>query len=68
MPNGNETNYVCKEHSGFEERLKDCEGNVIELWDHWNGMQKTIMGIFIALSMNLLGVVIILVMNFLKPS
>jgi len=67
MPNG-ETNYVCKEHSGFKERLKDCEGNVTELWNHWNSMQKTIIGIFIALSMNLLGVVIILIMNFLKKS
>ena len=67
MPNG-KTNYVCKEHSGFKERLKDCEGNVTELWNHWNGMQKMVIGIFVTLSFNLIGVIIIVVMTWTKHS
>ena len=63
MPDGNENNNVCKAHSGILARIKVCEGNVTELWNHWNGMQKTIIGIFIALSLNLIGVIVILIKN-----
>ena len=54
-------NSICKEHSGLKARIGALEGNVTELWSHWNGMQKMIIGIFIALSLNLIGVIIILI-------
>jgi len=54
-------NNLCKAHSGVIERLKDCEGNVKELWKHWNSNQKMVLGIFITLSLNLIGVIALLI-------
>ena len=53
-------NHICKEHSGHEARLNDMENNVQKLWDKWDGMQKTILGIFVTLSLNLIGVIFLL--------
>ena len=55
-----ELNGFCKQHSGFESRIKHLEDNVLGLWDKWDNMQKTILGIFVALSLNLIGVVALL--------
>jgi len=54
-------NNICREHSGVIERLKDCERNVSALWCKWDTMQKVTLGIFITLSLNLIGVIILLV-------
>jgi len=49
---------VCKEHSGLVARLKTCEGNVTELWNKWNGMQKIIITLLLS---NLIGVIVLLI-------
>lgn len=53
-------NNICKEHSGFHARIKDLEGNVEKLWEKWDGMQKLVVGIFVALILNLAGVILLL--------
>jgi len=60
MPNGIQSNSLCKEHSGFKARIKELEDNIHKLWDKWDNMQKTIIGIFVVLSMNLIGVIFLL--------
>lgn len=57
----NEANNFCKQHSGFESRIKYLEKGVRSLWDKWDSMQKMVLGIFIALSLNLIGVVAVLI-------
>lgn len=57
MPNGD---FICTEHSGFKARIETMEKNVTELWSKWNGLQKTIIGIFVTLCMNLLGIIFLL--------
>lgn len=52
---------VCKEHSGHEARIKDVEESIKNLWAKWDGMQKMILGIFITLSLNLIGVIFLLI-------
>ena len=53
-------NGICKKHSGIERDIRHLEDNVSELWKHWNGMQKTIIAIFVTLSLNLIGVIFLL--------
>ena len=53
-------NGTCKEHTGIVERVKDCEDNVKNIWKKWDGMQKMILAIFVALSLNLIGVIFLL--------
>ena len=53
-------NNVCKAHSGFGERLKKLEANVKALWEKWDWMQKMIVGVFVVLCMNLIGVIFLL--------
>lgn len=53
-------NYICREHSGFLARIKDLEGNVSKLWTKWDSMQKMVIGILVALVLNLLGVISLL--------
>ena len=62
----NKRDHFRKEHSGFKARIEDCEDNVRKLWDNWNGMQKLTLGIFIAISLNLLGVIFVLVRTWPK--
>lgn len=52
---------ICKAHSGFKAEILDLKGNVSRLWEKWDAMQKMIIGIFVALVFNLLGVMVILV-------
>ena len=49
---------LCKEHSGLVARIKTCEGNVTELWNKWNGMQKIIITLLLS---NLIGVIVLLI-------
>jgi len=56
-----ENNGICKAHSGFKAKIEDLESNVSRLWEKWDGMQKMIIGIFVTLSLNLIGVIFILV-------
>ena len=56
--NGNTA--ICKEHTGLVARIKTLEDNVGKLWAKWDGMQKMTLGIFIALAMNLIGVIFLL--------
>ena len=51
-------NSICKEHSGLEAKIENCEGNVNELWKKWNGMQKIIITLLLS---NLIGVIILLI-------
>jgi hypothetical protein len=50
----NETNSVCKQHIGLVKEIKYLENNVHELWQKWDNMQKTVIGIFVTLSLNLI--------------
>jgi hypothetical protein len=54
-------NGICKEHTGLVARLCTCEANVSKLWGKWDRMQITIVGIFVTLSLNLIGVVFLLI-------
>jgi len=54
-------NNLCKAHSGIIERIKDCERNVRALWNKWDRMQITVLAIFITLSLNLIGVIFLLI-------
>ena len=58
--NGN-NNSICKAHSGFKARIEDCEENVKNLWTKYNNNQKMVLGIFITLSLNLIGVIAVLI-------
>jgi hypothetical protein len=53
-------NYICREHSGVIERIKDCEDNVSKLWGKINKIQAMTLGVFIALSLNLIGVIFLI--------
>ena len=50
-------NNLCKQHSGFDERIKDLEDDVKELWVKWNGLNKIVIATFIS-------VIILLVRTF----
>lgn len=54
-------NYICKQHSGHEERLKKLEDNVKDLWNKWDFMQRLTLGIFITMVLNLVGVIFTLI-------
>ena len=56
-------NNICKQHSGFDERLKGVENDVNTLLEKWDGMQKLVIGIFVAFSLNLIGIIAILLKN-----
>lgn len=58
-----ENNHICKAHSGVLARIEDCEENVKALWQNWNANQKMILGIFITLSLNLIGVIALVLIN-----
>jgi len=64
----NETNSICKQHSGFkiaieklEERNKEIAMEISKLWKKWDGLQKTFIGIFVGLSLNLIMIIALLV-------
>ena len=52
-------NELCHAHSGTCKSIKVLEANVTQLWDKWNGMQKVVIGIFVGIIMNLIGVVVV---------
>ena len=52
------TNTICRAHSGMVARMEGCERNVTELWGKWNGMQKVIITLLLS---NLIGVIVLLV-------
>ena len=54
-------NSVCKKHSGITVQIEKLEANVTQLWKKWDGMQKLVIGIFVTLALNLLGVIGILI-------
>lgn len=56
-------NLLCKKHSGLVVQIEKLESNVSQLWKKWDGMQKMIVGIFVALALNLLGIIGILVIK-----
>jgi len=57
----NETqNTVCKAHSGFKSEIDNMKNDIRKLWEKWDTMQKTIIAIFVTLSLNLIGVIFLL--------
>ena len=56
-------NNICNQHSGFKAKIETLEDNVLRLWNKWDSMQKTVLGVFVVLSMNLVGVIVILIMS-----
>jgi len=47
-------NSICKQHSGLLARINALEKDVTGLWAKWNGMQKLLFGIFGAVILNLI--------------
>lgn len=58
--NNQTCNQVCKEHSGFKARLEKLEDNVSKLWEKWDSVTKMVITIFVILSLNLIGVIVLL--------
>jgi len=61
-----EENYICKKHSGFKSKIESLEDNVSKLWDKWDSMQKMIIGIFVTLFLNLVGIITMLIISMTK--
>ena len=57
---------LCNEHSGFNVKLNTLENNVRQLWKRWDWLQKIVLGIFITLSLNLLGILALLAKSYVK--
>ena len=57
---------TCKEHTGVVSRLATCEHLTEKLWGEIKSMQKMTLGIMVALSMNLVGVIFILILQMIK--
>ena len=54
-------NNICKEHSGIVKAIENCEEDVKALWTKWDSIQRMIIGIFVTLSLNLIGVIFLLI-------
>ena len=50
---------LCHAHSGICKTVKTLEDNVTELWKNWNSMQKVLIGIFVGVIMNLVGIIVV---------
>lgn len=59
-------NEVCKAHSGIVAKIETLEANVQKIWENWNSLQKMIIGIFVALSLNLIGIIFVLLRTYMK--
>jgi len=53
-------NTVCKAHSGVKSDIENMKRDITKLWEKWDTMQKTIIAIFVTLSLNLIGVIFLL--------
>ncbi|NIS37614.1 hypothetical protein GWN91_00105 [Candidatus Saccharibacteria bacterium] len=66
----NETNNkICKRHSGVEEAIQTLKADVASLWRKWDWIQKTFVGIFVGITLNLIAGIVILIIQlapFLK--
>jgi len=47
-------------------RIKELENDVKALWDKWDGMQRLILGMFVTLAFNLVGIIALLAKNYIK--
>lgn len=56
----------CNAHSGIEARIKTLERDVINLWNKWDAMQKLILGVFITLALNLIGILALVTKTYFK--
>ncbi len=63
---GDESNCICRAHSGFEARIKAREKDDSAQWKEINGMKKFIVGVLASSVLTLLVVVINLVMALAK--
>lgn len=55
-----------KEFYGMLERVKALEGSVTQLWNKWDWGQKMVIGILVALVLNLMGVIYLIAINGVK--
>jgi len=53
-------NNTCKAHSGFKTDIINMKADISKLWEKWDTMQKTIIAIFVTLSLNLVGIIFLL--------
>ena len=51
---------TCKAHSGFKADIINIKADISKLWEKWDTMQKTIIAIFVTLSLNLVGIIFLL--------
>lgn len=54
---------VCGDHSGICARVKTLEGQVNILFDKWDSMNTKLTAALVALSLNLVGIVALLIMK-----
>ena len=62
----NDSNSLCKAHSGILARIDVAEGNVNELWSKWNKMQALLIGTLVSAVLSVFGVLVLLVTTFSK--
>lgn len=53
-------NKICKRHSGVEEAINTLKDDVSMLYKKWDWLQKTVIGIFAAICVNLIMVIVLL--------
>ena len=56
-----ETNNICREHSGFCVRLNDLDRNMSDLWKKYDSMQKLLIFALAGIISNLIGVILMLI-------
>jgi len=57
---------LCNEHSGFNERIRAMEVSINALHERWDWLQKIVLGIFITLSLNLIGILALVAKMYIK--
>lgn len=57
---------VFKDHSGIVARVEMQEEQMKSVWEKWEWAQRMIIGIFVTLSLNLIGVVFLVVRTMPK--
>jgi len=59
----NNSNHICKAHSGFEARIRNCERTNSDQWGEINGMKKLVITTLGSAVLTLLVVLINLLIN-----
>lgn len=61
----NESNCICREHSGVEKTLNDHDRNIIDLWHKWDSMNNKLISGLVALVLQLIGTLFLIIRTYL---